>query len=315
MPYKVVFMGCPDFAVPSLKALVENPDFEVVAVYSMPDKPKGRGRKPSPTPIKEFALSRNLPVNTPSSFRKFPEEIEKLRAYEPDFLVVVAYGLILPQAVLEIPAIAPINVHASLLPKYRGPAPIHYAIMNGDKITGNSIMLMNSKMDEGDIIAVSKIEIEDSDNLESLHDKLSANGAELLIPALHGYATGAIVPEKQNHHEATYTCKISPQLAEINWQKPAREIHNLIRAMCPFPGAWFNDGCERIKVFSSELLPEKCDSRPGSLKIDNGKIAVVCGDGYCISLLQLQRPGKSRLSSEEFLRGYKFKDSLLKASA
>lgn len=305
-PHRVVFMGCPDFAVPSLKALVEDPEFEVVAVYCMPDKPKGRGKKPSPTPVKEFALSRNLEVNTPSSFRKFPEEIEKLRSYKPDFLVVVAYGLILPQSVLDIAKIAPINVHASLLPSYRGPAPIHHAIMNGDKVTGNTIMLMNNKMDEGDMIVVSQVPIESSDNLETLHDKLSIKGAELLLPTLKGFAAGKIEPVHQKHEQATYTGKIGPHTAEIDWTRKSNEIHNLIRAMNPFPGAWFTSSDERIKVFSSEIGPV-CNEVPGSIHEGSGEIQIVCGENTSLFLKILQRPGKSKLCAQDFLRGYKFK--------
>ena len=165
-PYKVVFMGSPDFSVPCLKALYESPDFEVKAVYSMPDKPKGRGKQLSPTPVKAFAIEHNITVRTPASFNKEPEEIEVLRSFEPDYLVVVAYGLILSQKVLDIPRIAAVNLHASLLPSFRGSSPMQYAILNGLKETGNTVMLMSKGMDEGDMLATNKISIEENDDLQ-----------------------------------------------------------------------------------------------------------------------------------------------------
>ncbi|MGM0599005.1 MAG: methionyl-tRNA formyltransferase [Candidatus Rifleibacteriota bacterium] len=308
--YRVVFMGCPDFAVPSLQALVEDENFSVNAVYCMPDKPKGRGKKLAPTPVKVCAQKLGIEVNTPSSFKKFPEEIEKLRSYKPDFLVVVAYGLILPQAVLDIPAIASVNVHASLLPLYRGPAPIHHAIMNGDKVTGNTLMLMNNRMDEGDILATSKVEIGPGDNLEKLHDRLSLDGAKLLIPTLKNFAAGKIEPQPQNHELATYTGKINKELAAIDWNKSAPSLYNLIRAMNPYPGAWFKDGKEKIKVFTAEIGPST-QAAPGTLLSKEKKIQVACGENTSLFLTTLQRPGKSRLDSESFLRGYQFKTHIL----
>jgi methionyl-tRNA formyltransferase len=308
--YRVVFMGCPDFAVPSLQALVEDENFSVDAVYCMPDKPKGRGKKLAPTPVKVCAQKMGIEVNTPSSFKKHPEEIDKLANYNPDFLVVVAYGLILPRAVLDIPTIAPVNVHASLLPLYRGPAPIHHAIMNGDEITGNTVMLMNNRMDEGDILATSKVEIRPDDNIGKLHDRLSLDGARLLLPTLIGFARNEIEPRAQNHEQATYTAKISKELAKIDWNKSAATIYNLIRAMNPCPGAWFTDGKEKIKVFSAEMGPA-VNTRPGTLLSKKNKIQVACGQQTSLFLTMLQRPGKSRLDSESFLRGYQFKTDIL----
>ena len=252
-PYKVVFMGSPDFSVPCLKALYESPDFEIKAVYSMPDKPKGRGKQLSPTPVKAFALEHNITVRTPASFKKEPEEIEVLRSFEPDYLVVVAYGLILSQKVLDIPKIAAVNLHASLLPSFRGSSPMQYAILNGLKETGNTVMLMSKGMDEGDMLAANKIAIEENDDLEAVHDKLSATGAPLLMKTLVDYAEGRITPVPQDHSKATYTAKITTETAKIDWNKPAQEIRNLIYAMSPFPGAWFE--CEkdtRIKVYSKK---------------------------------------------------------------
>jgi methionyl-tRNA formyltransferase len=311
-PLRLVFMGCPDFAVPALQKLSEDPDFTVAAVYCMPDRPKGRGKKPAPTPVKTFAASKGFAIETPASFRQNPEAIDRLKAYEPDFLVVVAYGLILPESVLAIPAIAPVNLHASLLPDFRGPAPIHQALLNGLSETGNTVMLMSKGMDEGDMLSWQKTAISPDDDLASLHDRLSLNGADLLCQTLKDYAAGRIRPVAQNHERATYTSKITPQMARIDWYKPAPEICNLIRAMSPAPGAWFADGDERIKVFRAA---ESCrtDAPPGTVidqSLQSG-IRIACGNDSSITLLELQRAGKSRIPAADFLRGCKLKSAVL----
>lgn len=305
--YSVVFMGCPDFSIPSLQALINDPKFEVVGAFCMPDRPKGRGKRCAPTPVKQFCQDCQFPVYTPSSLRKDPEAVETLKKLCPDFLVVVAYGLILPQEVLDIPKIAPVNVHASILPKYRGPSPIHQALIDGLSETGISIMLMSKGMDEGDILATKTTPINAEDNLQTLHDRLSIEGAELLPNVLKDYATGKIKPSPQNHTEATYTSKISSQTARIDWQNNATSIFNLIRAMNPCPGAWFEDGKQRLKVFAAEVF-ESTKQTPGTiLSSDRDRgIVVACGNNSSIKLLMLQRPGKSRLSAAEFLQGYVF---------
>lgn len=310
--YRVVFMGCPDFAVPSLRALANDPEFEVVAAYCMPDRPKGRGKHTAPTPVKCFCSNCQFPVYTPLSFKKEPETVETLRALCPDFLVVVAYGLILPQTVLDIPKIAPVNLHASILPKYRGPSPIHQALIDGLSETGNSIMLMSRGMDEGDILATQTTQITAEDNLQTLHDRLSIEGAALLPKTLKDYAAGKIKPIPQNHHEASYTSKISSQTARINWQNDATSIFNLIRAMSPSPGAWFEDGQQRLKVFAAEVA-EGTNKAPGTILSSDPErgIIIACGHSSSLKLLMLQRPGKSRLGAPEFLQGYTFSSQSL----
>lgn len=305
-PYRVVFMGSPDFSVPCLKELHESADFEVVAVYSMPDRPKGRGKALTPTPVKAYALEHNIPVRTPSSFKKEPEEIEVLRSFKPDYLAVVAYGLILPQAVLDIPTIAPVNLHASLLPSFRGSSPMQYVLLNGCKETGNTVMLMSKGMDEGDMLAVSHLPIEEEDDLEAVHDKLCANGAPLLAKTLVQFAEGKITPVPQDHSKATYTAKITTETAKIDWNKPADEIRNLIYAMSPFPGAWFN--CEkdtRIKVFRAKVVEGKANTQPGEIISCYPKtgIIIACGNNTAIKLNELQRPGKNRMTDQSFLCG------------
>ncbi|OGK08119.1 MAG: methionyl-tRNA formyltransferase [Candidatus Riflebacteria bacterium GWC2_50_8] len=311
-PLRLVFMGCPQFAVPSLERLKQDPDFEIAAVYCMPDRPKGRGKKPSPTPVKMFANDHALPVFSPATFRQAPEEIEMLRSFAPDFLVVVAYGLILPQSVLDIPKIAPVNLHASILPEYRGPSPIHYALLDGRELTGNTVMLMSKGMDEGDILALETTPIAAQDDFTSVHDRLSTMGAALLARTLKEHAAGRLMPRPQQHAAATYTAKITPQTAKINWCDPAVKIINQIRAMSPTPGAWFEDAGERIKVFKAAPAAT-VDAQPGTVieqKPESG-ILVACGEGTSLYLLELQRAGKSRLSCREFLCGCGLKSSQL----
>jgi len=310
-PLRLVFMGCPDFAVPALKALASHPAFRVTAVYCMPDRPKGRGHREAATPVKAAALELGLPVHQPASFRKDPTAVEVLRAEKPDFLVVVAYGLILPQEVLDIPRLAPVNLHASLLPKYRGPSPIHAALLAGDPVTGNTVMRMNAKMDEGDMLASQATPITDADTLSTLHNRLSALGAPLLTTTLLAFARGEITPEPQNHSHATYTQKISSETAHIDWKRPAGNLFNLIRAMTPCPGAWFETGGERFKV-GEAAVDEASTASPGTiLGADARGVRIACGEHSSLRLLRLQRPGKAMMPAEDFLRGFAFKSSTL----
>ena len=305
-------MGTPDFSVPLLTELINDEKFDVRAVYCMPDKPKGRGKRLQETPVKQTAKKAGIPVRTPATFKNNLEELQQLSNFEPDFLVVVAYGLILSSKVLKIPNIAAVNLHASILPKYRGPSPIHNAILSGDKETGNTAMLMNVKMDEGDILAVDKIKITDTDNLESLHDKLSIAGSKFLPSVLIDFAEGKIKPLQQDHTQATYTCKITPAMAKIDWSNSAIEISRLIRAMSPFPGAWFEFDNMRIKVFKA-TLGANTDAKPGTIIDSNNKseLRIACGFSSSILLLKLQRPGKSRLNVSDFLKGFLFKNHSL----
>jgi len=309
---KVVFMGCPDFAVPALETLASDKSFEISAVYCMPDRPKGRGKHTAPTPVKEFALKRGFRVETPASFRQNPEAVATLRSFNPDFLVVVAYGLILPESVLQIPRLAPVNLHASILPEYRGPSPIHHVLLHGRKETGNTVMLMSRGMDEGDILAVERTPICDNDDLESLHDRLSAMGAPLLNRTLKEFAAGKITPVPQHHEKATYTCKITPQMARIDWRRDAEELSNLIRAMSPFPGAWFEDDKDRIKIFKAAAEVGQ-NLQPGSVieqSCDHG-ITIACGNNTALRLLEVQKAGKARIKVSDFLKGCRINSSVL----
>ena len=305
---RVVFMGCPEFAVPALSAIADDPAFQVVAAYSMPDRPRGRGHRTGCTPVKEQALARDIPVATPSSFRKDPAAVEALRALHPDFLAVVAYGLILPPEVLAIPRIGAINLHASLLPKYRGPSPIHAALLAGDKETGNTVMLMNEKMDEGEILAVERLPIGEDESLESLHDRLGAAGGPLLARTLIEFAAGRIRPRPQDHSLASYTAKISSETARLDWSRPARDLYCLVRAMTPCPGAWFEHDGNRIKVGKAEIGPDSGAPAGTVLFADPARgLCISCGNRSSLSLLLLQRPGKGMMPAGDFLRGYPIK--------
>ncbi|MBF0543781.1 MAG: methionyl-tRNA formyltransferase [Candidatus Riflebacteria bacterium] len=312
-PLKVVFMGSPRFAVLSLEKLLTNSDFEVRAVYCMPDKPQGRGKKMEMTPVKQLSLERGIPVNTPTSFLRVPEEINKLKAYDPDLLVVVAYGLILPQSALKIPKLSSINLHGSILPRYRGPSPIHAALMNGDSETGNTVMLMNEKMDEGDILAVEKYAIPNEFSFNQLHDLMSASGAELLSRTLLDFASGNIVPTPQDHSRASYTSKVTTETAKIDFQNSANAIERLIRAMNPSPGAWFLCGGERIKIGKARTATLNGNFPPTTvINADPLKgLSIVCGNKTILEPLALQRPGKQMIPVADFLRGFSFQGKLI----
>ncbi len=305
-------MGCPDFAVPSLRALHTAPDFRVTAVYSMPDRPKGRGHQAGMTAVKQVALEFGLPVATPASFRRDPQAVADLRALAPHFLVVVAYGLILPREALEAATLAPINLHASLLPRYRGPSPIHFALLNGDTVTGNTVMRMNERMDEGDILATDELPIDPNDTLATLHDRLAERGAPLLVQTLRDLAAGHLTPRPQDHSQATYTTKITPDLARLDWRKPAPTLANLVRAMTPCPGAWTEYAGERLKI-GRVALGDPASASPGTVLRADAEtgVQVACGDGTSLRLLVLQRPGRSPLPAGEFLRGFTFREPRL----
>ncbi len=279
----------------------------------MPDRPKGRGKETACTAVKGFALDHGIPVFTPPSLKRFPEEVERIRAFHPDFLVVVAYGLILSREVLAIPRLGAVNLHASLLPKHRGPSPIHAVIIGGEQVSGNTVMLMGEKMDAGDILASQEVAIGPDEEMPSLHDRLSEAGAGLLVETLREFARGGIVPRPQEHDKATYCGKITPETARLNWGEPAESLRNLCRAMVPSPGAWFEVEGQRIKVGRASVGAGtgKTGSSapvPGSVLVadpQNG-LVVACGNGTLLRLLTLQRPGKSMMPVSDFLRGFPF---------
>lgn len=300
--YSVIFMGTPDFAVPSLESLFESPDYDVRLVICQPDKPQGRHQVLTPPPVKELALSFGAEVYQPASM-KTDEVYEKLASYSPDFIVVAAYGKILPARVLELPKYGCVNLHGSLLPAYRGAAPIQWSVINGDAETGVTTMLMDVGLDTGDMLLVSKRAIGENETAGEVFDALAALCPELLDRTLKGLAAGEITPVPQDESKATHVGMLSKEMAVIDWSKPALTVHNLVRGMNPWPVAktmWNGKG---LKIYASTLSSAKASGVPGSVSVKNGVCTVACGDG-CIEIRELQADGSKRMGAADFLRGH-----------
>jgi methionyl-tRNA formyltransferase len=287
-------MGTPDFSVPVLQSLV-SAGHEVVAVYCQPPRPAGRGKKERPTPVQSLAERLGLPVRHPLNF-KDPAEIRSFDDLNADIAVVVAYGLILPQAVLDAPKLGCLNIHASLLPRWRGAAPIHRAIMAGDAQTGVCIMQMEKGLDTGPVLLRDKTDILATDTTALLHDRLSDMGARLIVQALS--ALPDLTPEVQSPNGMTYASKIDKTEAKIDWTKPAADVDRLIRGLSPFPGAWFEVDGQRVKVLDSRVVDGQ--GQVGTVLDD--MLSVACGTG-AVQLLHLQRAGKGAMDAKDFLRG------------
>lgn len=295
-------MGTPDFAVPTLQALIQY-GYDVPLVVTQPDRPKGRGRKRVAPPVKIKALELDLEVLQPSTLRdeKFREQIRNL---QPDFFVVVAFGHILSENILQLPRLGTINIHASLLPKYRGPAPIQWAIINGESETGITTMLMDKGIDTGDILLSQKEPIFPEDTAASLHNRLSECGADLLIKTLQAYASETIKPIPQDHDTATYAPLLKKQDGHIRWQKSADELDAFIRGMTPWPGAFTFHHKNQLKILKAAPMSENFEKAPGTiLKTfpDELWVATVTG---ALSIIEIQGPSGKRLPIADFLRGY-----------
>ncbi|MBF7095858.1 methionyl-tRNA formyltransferase [Alkalibacter mobilis] len=305
---KVIFMGTPEFSVDSLKALVES-DYEICAVVTQPDKPNQRGKRVKYNPVKEAALKFGLKVLQPQNI-KDPKIVAELKSMEPDFLAVVAYGQLLSKEILDIPKKGSINVHASLLPEYRGAAPIHWAVIDGREKSGVTTMLMDEDMDTGDMLLRKTVEISGDMTTSELHDELAKLGAALLVDTLNQIASNRLVPEKQNHDAATYTQKINRETGKIQWEKSAKEIHDLIRGTYSYPGAFSYLNGERVKLSASQILekedkPEFEKAKPGTiLGIDKRGMSIRTGTGLLL-IKEIQFPGKKVMSVEEYSRGHK----------
>jgi len=299
---KIVFFGTPDFAVPSLDKLNKS-RHEVTAVVTAPDKERGRGRKVSFTPVKEYALANDLQCLQPESM-KDDEFIESLKQLNADLFVVVAFK-ILPRSVYTIPKFGSFNLHGSLLPKYRGAAPIHWAIINGEKETGVTTFFLEDKVDTGNIILQERLTIENDDDLGTVHDKMSLLGAEAVLKTVDLIESGDYELQKQDNSVATPAPKISKELGEIDWTKPARQIHNLIRGLSPFPGASFIHNGSKYKVFKSKI-DEAIKLSPGEIKQTKNEIFIGCSD-LSLQIMELQPEGRRRMTAEAFLRGYNLK--------
>lgn len=298
---KIVFMGTPDFAAHSLKCIVENHD--VLCVITQPDKPKGRGQKMQPTPVKEVALENNIKVLQPKRIKEEKETIDYIKSLNPDIMVVVAYGQILSKEILDIPKFGCINVHASLLPSLRGAAPINWSIINGDKISGVTIMQMDEGLDTGDMLLKRETNIGESETAGELHDKLMNIGGELLVEALEKIEGGNIKGEKQDDSLSTYAHMMNKELGHINWEKNAKEIYNLFRGVIPWPGAYTYYNDTLIKIWSANYEKGDFKGELGEIiKADKNGILVKAKNG-AILIKELQKVGGKRLDVASFLNG------------
>lgn len=298
---RIAFLGTPDFAVACLAELVAS-GHEIVCVYSQPPAPRGRGQELKPSPVHAFAEGLGLPVRTPVSM-KTPEEIEAFQALELDAAVVVAFGQILVRDVLEAPKLGCFNLHASLLPRWRGAAPIQRAIMAGDPVTGVQVMRMSEGLDEGPVLLSESVRIDALDTVASLHDRLAAVGARILPVALAAIERGGAIETPQSEEGVTYAKKIKPAEARIDWSRPAAEVDRHIRGLSPFPGAWFEAPSEKGPVRVKALLSkvEDADGAPGAVLDD--ALLIACGEGS-VRLLKAQREGKGVQEAEVFVRGF-----------
>ena len=294
---RLAFMGTPEFAVPSLAALIAS-GHDVVAVYSQPPRPKGRGHRPQNSPIAELAATHALEIRAPEKFDA--PAIEAFAALKLDAAVVVAYGLLLPKAILNSPRLGCVNVHASLLPRWRGAAPIERAILAGDKATGISIMLMDEGLDTGPVLLTASTPIEATTTAGELHDRLAQLGPSLLIKALDGLAAGTIIPKPQPTTGAIYAKKLKREEGAIDWRRPAAEIERAVRALNPRPGVWFDLDGERVKLWAAAVVDSPRRAEPGSVL--DAAPTIACGEG-ALRLLTLQRQGRAAMSAEEFQRG------------
>lgn len=302
---RILFMGTPDFALPTLRALCES-GHEIVGVVTKIDTPKGRGHHLTPPPIKVYALEQNIPVYQPSTL-KGEEFAGTLAELDPELIVVVAFGKIMPQNVLDYPKYGCVNVHGSLLPEYRGAAPMQRAIIDGKQTTGITTMLMAAGIDTGDMLLKAEVEIGENDNFEDIHDRLSDCGAKLLIETVEKLEKGEIIPEKQDDSLATHAAKIEKSDCQLDFSRPARELHNLIRGLSPIPLSFTRtpDG-KLLKIVASRVVDdEKTTDEPAGTVISVGDdIKVACGKGI-LSLLTVVPEGKGRMSAADFVRGRK----------
>ena len=298
-------MGSPDIAVGVLAALIEA-GHEIACVYSQPPRPAGRGKKLTPTPVHAFAEARGLDVRTPKSLKKAPEQAA-FAALNVDAAVVVAYGLILPQAVLDAPRLGCLNMHASILPRWRGAAPIQRAIMAGDTETGVDAMVMEAGLDTGPVLATARTPITHEGTAGSVHDRLAELAADLAPRALAGWADGSLTPRPQTEEGMTYAAKLGPDDQKVDWTQPARAVDCQIRGLSPFPGAWCHwtppgeDKPVRLKLLMSRVSGRETSAPPGMVLDDN--LLVACGNGQAVRILRLQKPGGKPLDAAMFLNG------------
>ena len=299
---RVIFMGTPDFSVGTLEALIQA-GHQVVLAVTQPDKPKGRGGKMQFPPVKETALEYGIPVFQPRKVRE-PENIEELRKYQADVIVVVAFGQILPREILELTPYGCINVHASLLPSYRGAAPIQWAVINGETVSGVTTMQMDEGLDTGDMLLKTEVPLEPEETGGSLHDKLAAAGASLCVRTLKALEEGTVTPKKQGESPTAYASMLKKEMGEIRWEDPAISIERLIRGLNPWPSAYTGWQDKTMKIWEAEILDEDSGQEPGTVvRVDKDGFLVQTGKGL-LKVTALQIPGKKRMEADAFLRGY-----------
>lgn len=295
-------MGTPDFSVGTLEALIRA-GHQVVLAVTQPDKPKGRGGKMQFPPVKETALEHGIPVFQPRKVRE-PENIEELKKYQADVIVVVAFGQILPREILELTPYGCINVHASLLPSYRGAAPIQWAVINGEAVSGVTTMQMDEGLDTGDMLLKTEVPLEPEETGGSLHDKLAAAGASLCVRTLKALEEGTVTPKKQGESPTAYASMLKKEMGEIRWEEPAISIERLIRGLNPWPSAYTGWQDKTMKIWEAEVLEEDSGQEPGTVvRVDKDGFLVQTGKGL-LKVTALQIPGKKRMEADAFLRGY-----------
>ena len=299
----VVYMGTPDFAVLPLKALIEN-GYNVTGVITQPDKPVGRKAILTPPPVKTVAVENGIPVFQPCTLKN-GEGVKILRELKPDVVIVVAYGKILPADFLEFPKYGCINIHGSVLPKYRGAAPIQWSVLNGDEYSGVTSMQLNEGLDTGDMLICEKLKIGEDETSGELYERLSPLGASVLLKTLDLLKSDALSPVKQNDSESSYASMLDKSMSPVDWSLSSSEIHNKIRGLDPWPVASTLLNGKTLKLFKSHITGEKSQKCAGSVITDKNGLKVVCGDGVCISISEVQYEGKKRMSSVDFFRGFK----------
>ena len=300
---RIIFMGTPDFSVPCLEALIKS-EYDVVGVFTQPDKPKGRGYELAPPPVKVCALENNIPVFQPKSMRD-GEALEIINSLNADLIIVVAFGKILPKEILESVKFGCINIHASLLPKLRGAAPIQWSIINGDSETGVTSMQMDVGLDTGDMLIKETIKIDDEINTGELFDKLSELGAKVLLDTVECVKNGTLKPVKQDDSQSTYASILTKELCPIDFSKSAKEVHNHIRGLSPWPVATTKINGKLLKIHKSKILNESFAGVSGEIVDNNNRLVVLCGDNSCVEILELQAEGKKQTDSASYLRGNK----------
>lgn len=296
----IVFMGTPEFAVPCLERLISD-GHNVKGVFTQPDKPKGRGHKMQFPPVKECAVDAGIPVYQPLKM-KDGEAISILENLNPELIIVVAYGKILPKEVLDFPKYGCINMHASILPRYRGAAPIQWSVLNGEKISGVTAMQMDVGLDTGDMLLTKTVEIDENETAGELHDKLSVLGADVMSETIDLLLKGELKPEKQNDSDSNYAPMLSKDLCPIDWNESAQKVHNKVRGLSPWPVATAELGEKTIKIHKT-AVSGRCNATPGEVVVSDKKLVVACGESTSVEIIVLQTEGKKAMNASDFLRG------------